>query len=211
VSRFNYAASNSASQLPQLYYRTLVNVGVTSGTVYACNGAQYLYAMGNTYAPTGALGAIDPIQEESDPFPRTVRCTLQATGSASMYEAMREDMFGRPLKVYHVFLDDTHAMVSTPELLWNGLINKVQLYFNTSDKGTYIEVEADTDLRRAPPVNNYNRESMLLLSSGDTFCNFVDQIPLSNAKWGLTTPVGYSSGGGAGGKNGTPRGPQRPF
>lgn len=204
MSRFNYAASNSASQLSQLQYRQLVDVGVTSGTVYACNGARYLYAMGNTYAPVGYLGQIEPIQEESDPFPRTVRCTLQAVGSVDMVEAMREDMFGRPLKVWHVFLNDSYTMVSTPELIWNGLINKVQLQFNTADKGTFLEVEAETDLRRAPPVVSYNKESMLLLSSGDTFCNFIDKIPLAKAQWGKETPVTYQGTGGS--KGGTRRG-----
>jgi hypothetical protein len=184
VSRFLYAATNSAAQLPQLQYRQLVDVGVTSGMVYACNGTQYLYALGNTYTPVGHLGTIDPIQEENDPFPRTVRCTLQAVGSADFYEAFREDMFGRPLRVYHVLLNEDKTMVSTPEPLWSGLINRVQLHFNTADRGTYLEVEADTDLQRAPAVMNYTRESMLLIASGDTFFNFIDQVPLTKAQWG---------------------------
>jgi hypothetical protein len=199
VSRFNFAAANSASQLSQLRYRTLVDIGVTSGTVYACNGAQYLFTLGNTYSPVGHLGAVDPIQEESDPFPRTVRCTLQAVGSVDLVEALKEDMFGRPLKVWHAFLSDSYTPVSTPELLWNGLINKVSLNFNTADKGTYLEIEADTDLRRAPPVANYDKETMLLVSSGDTFMNWIDQIPLFKSQWGkeATQLQGERRGGGA--------------
>ena len=184
MTRLLYAASNSAAQLPQLYYRQLVDVGVTSGTVYACNGDKYLFAMGNTYVPVGHLGAVEPVQEESDPFPRTVRCTLQAVGSADLYEAFREDMFGRPLRIWHVFLDSNKAMVTTPEPMWSGQINKVSMHFDTKDKGTYLEVEAETDLRRAPPVVNYTKESLQLSNPGDTFCNFIDQIPLAKAQWG---------------------------
>lgn len=195
MSRFNYAASNSASQLSQLRYRTLVDVGVSSGTAYACNGAQYLYTMGNTYTPVGGLGQVEPIQESSDLSAKTIRCTLQATNSVDLAEAMKEDMFGRPLKVWHVFINDSLTMVSTPELAWSGLINKVTLNFGTPDKGTFLEVEADTDLRRAPPVNNYDKESMLILSSGDTFCNFVDKIPLAKAYWGKQNAIDYSRGG----------------
>ena len=189
MSRFNYAATTSASQLPQVYYRNLVDVGVTSSTVYCCTGFQYLYAMGNTYSPVGHLGQIEPIQEENNTTAHTVRCTLQAVGSMDLVEAMKEDMFGRPLKIYHVFLSGSLTMVSTPEAIWNGLINKVSLNFGSADKGTFLEVEADTDLRRQPPVSSYNRETMLLVSSGDTFCNFVDQIPLSKAYWGGASPV----------------------
>ena len=185
MSRFSYAASTSYSQLSRLEYRTLVDVGITSGTVYCINGMQYLFTLGNTYSPVGHLGTIEPIQEESDPFPRTVRLTLQGVSSADMYEPMRESMFGRPLVVRHVYLDpDTHLAVSTPETLWRGVINKVALNLATTDRGTYFELEAETDLRRAPPVTNYNKETMLFVSSGDTFFDYIDQVPLTKAAWG---------------------------
>jgi len=185
MTRFAYTATQSASQLPQIMMRTLAEVGVTSSTLYLCNGAQYLYTMGNTYSPIGGLGQIDPVQEENEPFPRTVRASLRAIGSADFYEPMREQMFGRDFVLRYVFLDTiSYTPVSTPETLWRGKINKVSIQFNNQDKGTYVEIESDTDLRRAPPVNNYNNETMLVTNSGDTFFKFIDQVKNQTAHWG---------------------------
>jgi hypothetical protein len=199
--RFQFGASNSYSQATQLLYRQMAEVGVTSSTVYACNGQHYIYAMGNTYSPVGGLGTVEPVQEEAEPFPRTVRVTLRAVNSMDFYEPMREDMFGRRLVLRHVLLHpSSYTPVSTPETLWSGYINKVGINYNQADKGTYIEIEAETDLRRRPPVINYNKESMLLISSGDTFFNYIDQVQLATAHWGKSATT--FSGGGGGGRGG---------
>lgn len=187
MTRFAYSASNSAAALPQLAYRQLVEVGVTSGTLYCCTGAQFLYTLGNTYTPVGPFGGIEPIQEESDPFPRSVRGWLSAVDSASMYEPLREDMFGRNFVVRHVYLNpDDFTTVTTPELLWTGKINKVELRFTDVDRGPYFEVEAVSDLAKSAPVSNFNLETHWITMgySGDMFFSLIDQVPLSKAMWG---------------------------
>lgn len=195
MTRFLFGASNSYSQLPQVAYRQLVDVGITSGTLYCCTGAQFIYALGNTYTPVGPLGGIEPIQEESDPFPRTVRAWLAAVDSSSMFEPLREDMFGRPLTVRHVYLDpQTFTPVSTPEPLWDGFINRVELRFTDMDRGPHFEVEAINALAKRAPVSNFNLEThwTAMPYSGDTFFAYVDQIPLYRAKWGQQ-PTSFAS------------------
>lgn len=197
--RFTHAAANSAAHAETLRYRQLVEIGVTSGTVYACSGAEYLYTLGNTYSPVGAFGAIEAIEEEADGSPRTVRAYLSATGSADLYEALREDMFNRQFVVRHGYLDpSTTAFVSTPELLWSGRINKVEARFADVERGNFIEIEAETMLRKRAPVSNFNLEThwVAMGHSGDLFFQFIDQVPLFRAMWGQQ-PTAFVGASGA--------------
>jgi len=198
--RFSNAAANSASQEMFLRYRLLVDVGITSGTAYVCTGNDFLYALANTYSPNRGLGGIEAIEEEADGSPRAVRAWLPAVGSADLYEALREDMFNRPFVVRHGFLTNTsdqNTFVSTPEVLWRGKINKVEARFADAERGNFFEIEAETALRRRPPASNFNIEThwTTMGYSGDTFFNYIDQVPLYKALWGQQ-PVYFTGGNG---------------
>lgn len=185
MSRFLSSSQQALSEADTLALRQLVDLGVTSGTIYACNGYQYLYAMGNTYTPVGVLGGIEPIQEESDPFPRGLRMWLAAINSSQLYEPLREDMFNRPVKVWEAFLDpETFALSNTPELRWQGKVNEVEIRFNDSERGNYYEVSAETELRRAPKRAYFNEETLWLTYSGDTFYRLMHLIPTQRTLWG---------------------------
>lgn len=203
MSRFLSTSQQAYSEASALAFRQLVDVGVTSGTIYACNGYRYLFAMGNTYTPVGVLGGVDPIQEESDPFPRGLKLWLAAVDSSDLYEPLREDMFNRPVKLWEVFLDpDTFALTNTPELRWQGKVNEVEIRFNDSEKGNYYEVSAETELRRAPQRAYFNRETLQIPYSGDTFFDYQYLIPTQRTMWGqqATTFGNYPSTGGGGGQ-----------
>jgi len=205
VSRFLSSSQQSYSESDRFALRQFVDVGVTSGTIYACNGYRYLYAMGNTYTPVGVLGGLEPIQEESDPFPRGLKLWLAAVNSSQLYEPLREDMFNRTVKVWEAFLDpDTFALSNTPELRWQGRINEVEIRFNDSERGNYYEVSAETELRRTPQKAYFNKETLWLTYSGDTFYDLMHLIPTQRTMWGQeattfgspgTTPRSPAPGG----------------
>lgn len=199
MTRFLQAAVNSAAAAPTLAYRTLVDLGVTSGTVYACNGNQYIYVNANTYSPVGMLGGIEPLREESDSFPQAMRMWLSAVGSANLYEPMRESMFNRPVKISRCFLDpQDFTPVASAEVMWRGRVNKVTVRLADAERGNYYEVEAETTLRRQAPSSFFNLETHWETYSGDTFFGFVDQVPLYKALWGQqpTSFAGVSARGG---------------
>lgn len=186
MSRFLSSSQQTLSEAETLAFRQLADIGVTSGTIYACSGYRYLFAMGNTYIPVGVLGGVDPIQEESDPFPRGIKMWLAAVDSSDLYEPLREDMFNRPVKLWEAFLDpDTFALSNTPELRWQGKINEIEIRFNDSEKGNYYEVSAETELRRAPLRAYFNGETLALTYSGDTFFSYQYLIPTQRTMWGL--------------------------
>lgn len=197
MSRFAIAAANSAAQLSQIAYRQMVEMGVTSSTIYLTTGQQFIYALGNTYTPVGLLGGMDPIQEESDPFPRSIRFYLAAINSATLFDPLQEDMFGRSIVVRHGYLDpQLMTLVSTPEVLWRGNVNKVEIRFGDSEKGNYYEVEGISSLYKQAQASNFNLEThwITLGYSGDLFFSLIDQVPLTKAMWGQQ-PTYYIPGG----------------
>ena len=195
MTRWLSNSQQSLAELELLAFRQLVELGVTSGTLYACSGKQYIYSpqLGNTYTPVAGLGGIDPIKEESDPFPRELRLWMAAVNSSDLYEPLREDMFNRPVRVYETLLDpDTFACVHTPELRWAGFVNEVDIPFADEERGNYYEVGAITDMGREPALSYSNRETLQLDHSGDTFCDFQHLVPSVRALWGQqpTTHLG---------------------
>lgn len=210
MSRILQATVTSAVAAPLLAYRTLVDLGVTSGTVYACNGNQYIYVNAATYTPVGMLGGIEPIQEESDGFPRTVRFWMSAVGSSNLFEPIRESMFNRPVAVRRCLLDPTNfTPVASAELMWSGKVNKVSVRLGDNERGNYYEVEAETVLRKQAPSAYFNLETHWQTYSGDTFFGLIDQVPLYKAMWGQQ-PTYFGGTTARGSTTGTPEAPAVP-
>lgn len=187
MSRYDSSSHEALSQGSIVAHRYLVNLGVTSSTFYACTGYKYLYAMGNTYTPfgTGEIAGIDTIQEESDPFPRDVVLWVSAINSEQLYEPMREDMFNRPVEIYDSWLDPTLlTVVHTPQHIWSGKVNELELFFNDKDKGSYYQVTIQTELRRVPVVAYFNQQTLWQQFSGDTFYSLQHLIATQKAQWG---------------------------
>lgn len=165
-------------------YRVLASVTMTSTTALLCTGMQPVSWAANTYSPIGMLGGTEAVQEDSTPFPRAVRMWLSAVGSAQLYEPLTENLFNKPVKLYRAFLDDRNTLVSTPELMFSGFINKVDIKLRDPTLGNHIELEVESRLRREPRSAWFNKETLWQTYSGDTFFNFVEQIPLFKALWG---------------------------
>lgn len=185
MTRFLSSSQQAYSEGERFAFRQLADIGVTSGTLYACTGYRYLYAMGNTYTPVGVLGGVEAIQEESDPFPRGLKLWLAAVDSSQLYEPLREDMFNRDVKLWEVYLDpDTFVLSNTPELRWSGKVNEIEIRFNDGERGNYYEVSAETELRRAPKRAYFNKETLAQTYSGDTFYDYMHLIPTQRTMWG---------------------------
>lgn len=210
MTRFSSSSHQWLSEQALVAHRTLVDIGVTSTTLYGCSGAQFLFTMGNTYTPFGSLGGIDSIQEESDPFPRGIKLWCKAVNSSDLYEPLREDMFNRSVIVYDAFIDPlTFTIVHTPEPVFSGKINEVDIRFGDPDRGNFYEITCETELRREPVIAYSNKETLWLTYSGDTFCNYQHLIPTFKSMWGQS-PTRYVGGIGlnpqGGGRGGDGRG-----
>jgi hypothetical protein len=181
TTRFNSSSMQAAANSTFIAYRTLVDVALSAGTLYACTGKDWIYALGNTYTPVGGLGTISSVMEEIDAFPRDITLQIAAINSASLYEPLQEQLFNKVVKIRRCFLDPiTRTAVSTPELVWKGKISQVDINLENA----YTEIRVETVLRRTAQVQYFNKETFQAIDSSDTFGLHIDQIPMFRSAWG---------------------------
>jgi hypothetical protein len=200
MSRDLSAAVTSAAQLDTIQYRWLVEVdSLSTGMTRACTGYQFLVFNGNTYSPVGNLGGAEKIQEDVDVFPRAVRLWFAAVSTTQIQDVLDENLFNRPVRIYRTFLTDSFTNVATPEELFRGFINTCEMKLQDPERGNYFEIEVESRLRRPPRAQYFNRETLWTFysQSGDTFFDYLTQIPLTKANWGV--PVFFGGDGGSGG------------
>lgn len=208
MSRDVSAAVTSAAQLPTVRYRWLCEVdSLSTGMTRACTGYQFIVFNGNTYSPVGHLGGAEKIQEDAEAFPRAVRLWFSAINTAQIQDVLNENMFNRPVRIYRTFLTDSFTNVATPEELFRGFINTCEMRLQDPNRGDYFEIEVESRLKRPPRAQYFNRETLhtFYAQTGDTFFNYLTQIPLYKANWGIATNVDYGNNGGPG----QPGGPRR--
>ncbi len=197
MSRNTSSAVTSASQLPTLRYHMLCEVdSLSGGTVYACTGNRFIYSS-NTYTPVGHLGGYEAIQEDSDVFPRGVRIWFAAIESSSIADVLAETMYDKPVKLYRCFISDSYTVVGTPQLAFKGTVDQVNMQLGDSERGNFFELECESRLRQTGRGRYFNRETLqgAMGYSGDTFFDYVPQIPLVTANWG-NLPANGTNGGG---------------
>ena len=184
MTRFIYAAAESASNEPAVYFRLLANVTMVSTTALLCTGVTPIAWGANTYSPVGMLGGVERVQEDSSPFPRTLRMWLSAVGSSQLADALTENLYNKNVKIYRGFLDERGLLVSTPETVFSGRINSVKINLRDPSRGSHVALEVESRLRREPRSAWFNKETLWQTYSGDTFFNFIEQIPGFKALWG---------------------------
>lgn len=186
MSRNTSAAVTSATQLPQVRMRMLCEVwSLNGGTAYACTGDKFIYS-GTTYSPVGRLGGLEKIQEESDPFPRSVRVWFAAINSAVIADVLSETLFSKPAKLYRCLLDDNYAVIGAPQLAFIGYVNQVDMKLADPERGNYFELDIESRLRQPTKARYFNRETLqnAFGNSMDTFFDYQAQIPMFVAPWG---------------------------
>lgn len=192
MSRNDAAAVTSISQLPLVNHRWLVEVdSLSTGMTRACTGYNFVTFLGNTYSPIGHLGGAEKVQEDSDVYPRAVRLWFSAVNTSQIQDVLNEQLFNKPVRIKRTFLTDSFTCVATPQELFRGFINTAEMKLNNKQRGDSFEVEVESRLARPPRAQYFNRETLWTVysQSGDTFFDFMTQIPLSKADWGLAGPV----------------------
>lgn len=203
MSRDVSPSVTSAAQLDQVQYRWLVEVdSLSTGMTRACTGYQFVVFNGNTYSPVGNLGSAEKIQEDVDVFPRAVRLRFAAVSTTQIQDVLNENMFNRPVRIYRTFLTDSYTNVATPEELFRGFINTCEMKLDPKPEvGNYFEIEVESRLQRQSNKQYFNRETLWTFynQSGDTFFDYLAQIPLTKLKWGVPVTVDYNGTRGGGG------------
>ena len=197
MSRNLSAAVTSASQEHTVQFRLLCEVYSTStGTTRACTGYNFIVFNGNTYSPMGHLGGAEKIQEDADIYPRAVRLWFSAVNTSQIQDVLLENLFNRPVRIYRTFLTNSFTSVATPEAMFIGRINACEMKLKDPQRGDYFEIEVESRLMREPRAQYFNRETLwtVYAQSGDTFFDYVSQIAIRGANWGVGDNVTYRLG-----------------
>lgn len=203
MSRNIASEMTSASNLETVRFRLLCEIySMTGGAVArTCTGMNYVVFNSNTFSPVGNLGGADPVQEESDVFPRSVKLWFSAINSAAITEVISENMFNKPVILYRTFLTDSYTCVSTPEKLFQGRVNTCEMKLKDPERGNYFELEIESKLSAQPPARYFDRETLrsFYAQSASILFDFVHQIPFVKADWGgMTVGAASTIPGGAG-------------
>lgn len=197
MSRNLQAAITSASNLPDVRFRLLVEVySVTGGVTRAVNGYNFVSFAGNTYSPVGTFGGIDPIQEDTDVFPRAARLWFSAVNTAQIQDVLSESLFNCPVRILRAFLTSSYTMVASAEQLFGGFINTCEMKLKDPKRGDHFSIEVESRLARPPRVQYFNNETLqyVLGQPGDSFFDYIDQIPFVKVQWGVVR-TGFNNQG----------------
>jgi hypothetical protein len=182
---------------------TLAELGFGSGTVRVHNGlGQYTYDS-QTWHGLGDLASISAVEEGSSISPYGVTLTVSSIDATLAEQALEEDYYQKPVKLYLGILDedDTFVQESTPSdtrnpiEIWAGHIDQMTITAGAQG-GDVIKIQCESELERFARSRNLMFTNAWQQSrySNDKFFNLVHLIDGVKIRWKQS---GTFVGGGA--------------
>lgn len=174
-------AAVTASQEIVVRPVTLVRIGLDSGDILATNAPFSIFWAWDGGSPTaeflgvGNLGQISAIEEAVGTAASSVQLTLSGIPSSLISIALGEEYRGRDVRIWLALLDDQHALIDDPVLLWRGRLDTMNLALGGT---ATIEATAHSRLVDAerPRMRRYTNEDQQAVYPGDKGLEFVSQI-----------------------------------
>ncbi|MGI4846942.1 MAG: hypothetical protein ACRYGK_02215 [Janthinobacterium lividum] len=115
------------------------------GTQYMCSSNVSIVWNGHTWLGLGILGSISSIVESDDLASKSVTFTLSAAEPSWLALAAGpvESYAGRKAKLYRCPLDDSFALIGTPERCWQGVMDMVTMGIE-DDGSSAISLKCET-------------------------------------------------------------------
>lgn len=171
----------------------LADLDFSSGMVRVHDGSGKLEFGGNTYLGVGHFAGVDTVDENVDFVARGIRLTLSGVDSTFVTPTMDEVYQNRTVTLYFGFINtSTGALIDTPETLWEGRMNQMQIKI---DKGSaVIEMTCEHRLRREPRIARFTDSDQKQDYPNDSFFDLLPSIRGFVNRWGSRDLV-YSGGG----------------
>lgn len=201
----NTATSYAAAHVnPILFAKLEFDTGTPNetGTIRLHNGlGTYTWdandgAGQQSWQGTGDLGQISAIEEGDQISPYSIELTLSGVDATLAAEAVRETYYQRPVTLYIGALNDSDALVATPDVIWTGFIDTMDVVIGGSD-GDTIKLTAESELAMFDRSANYlyTNAQQQSDSQGDTFFTHLQEMEDLTLDWGRRKA---GSGGGGG-------------
>ena len=125
-----------------------------------------------------------------------VHLFLSAVSSASLTEALNEQLFNRQVVLKRAWLTNG-TIVNTPEQWFDGKIGAVDLVRGNSERGTYLDIMLQTRMDRSRQIKYFTKEDLWQTYSGDTFFHYTPFIEGQVALWGQAKTYFPTTAGGS--------------
>jgi len=186
----NTAISYAASHVNPIVFVKLEFDPSSAGTIRLHNGlGTYTWDDGSgnvNWFGTGDLGQISTIQEGDEISPYNIELTLSGLDAGLVAEAVKEVYYQRPVTLYVGALNDDDELVATPDVIWNGFIDTMDVRLG-GDSGDTLALSAESELAMFERSANllYTNASQQASSSGDTFFTHLQEMQDITLDWGV--------------------------
>lgn len=186
----NTAISYAASHVNPIVFVKLEFDPTSAGTIRLHNGlGTYTWDDGSgnvSWFGTGDLGQISTIQEGDEISPYNIELTLSGLDAGLVAEAVKEVYYQRPVTLYVGALNDDDELVATPDVIWNGFIDTMDVRLG-GDSGDTLALSAESELAMFERSANllYTNASQQASSSGDTFFTHLQEMQDITLDWGV--------------------------
>jgi hypothetical protein len=180
--RFASALNRAAVAAGNFVHSFLLDLAFDSGTVRVCDGGINIVVGANTYTGLGDFGTFDGVTEDIDQVAYGVRFELAGIDSGVIATLRTERYQGRAARLYCAFLDSNLALIDTPEDVWSGYMDYMDI--EPGQDASKIVLNCEHRIRNAPPVSRFSNAEQQVLHSGDRFFEYLHLVSGYTSNWG---------------------------
>ena len=136
-----------------------------------------------TFRGVGALGSISAVEEGTAVAPQSLTLTLTGIDLATIAVALGDDYQGRDCRIWEAFLDEDHAIIGAPYVLFRGRMDTQDIELGETATITLTVRSRLADWRR-PRIRRYTNEDQQSVYPGDLGLEFVPQMVEKQLVWG---------------------------
>lgn len=158
-----------------------------SGHLRLHSGVGTITYDGNTYAGSGMLGRVSPIDEDVELSASGVRVSLSGIDGSNISVALGEHYQGRMATLYIALLDSAHQIIGEPVILFQGRMDNMNLTLGNQNE---VSLTIENPLRDwdRPRERRYNNTDQNANYPADKGLEFVEQSVQKPIYWGGETP-----------------------
>jgi hypothetical protein len=184
MTRLTDSANVTASQQPHVSYVLFGDFDFVSGHVRVSSwDRQYTFG-GNTYLPFGTLVSVGDVTENSGIQSDQLQFTLSGVDNSLLTTVLAEKYHGRDATLYFGYLDSNYNLVTTPEILWEGIMDTMAIKTGANTSTILLTCENRLILWNKNCGWLYTDEHQRIRDSTDLFFNQSAALVNKTIHWG---------------------------
>lgn len=184
MTRLTDANNTTAATQPHVPYVLFGDFDFVSGHVRVSSWNKAFTFSSNTYDPLGGLVNVGDVTEEGGTASQKLEFTLSGIPANIITTVLAEKYHGRAATLYVGFLDASEQLVSTPEVLWEGLMDVMTLRCEASESLASLVCENRLVRWKDKIGLNYSDEHQRRVDATDEFFALVDTLANKSVTWG---------------------------